>query len=277
MSSHALENNSSKWTAATVAVAFHLLLFLLLWLNGFHRPITQKEEGIEVMLGSVAESKGSSVQKPITPSSQTEQIATKTAPQKVTQTPPILTQDQDDSYALKEQQRKVKAIEEAKSKVEEQKRFAADQLRQAEEQRRISEINTKTSGAFGRGAKSGSGTSAIGKGFQGSSTGNATTGAVVGIGGRGHTPSYSLKGRTPIGELSRPSYTDQVEGVIVVEIVVSGDGKIVDADIDVPRSTISSRTMRDAALKAAQQSRFNNIDSKENQIGSITYIYRFSK
>ncbi len=277
MSSHTIENNGSKWTAATAAVVFHLLIFLVLWLNAFHNPIVQKEEGIEVMFGNVPEASGTSVPKPIFLNQQTEQIPQQATPEKVKETSQILTQEQEDSYAVQQQKRKAKSLEEAKLKAEEQKRVAAEQLRQAEEQRRINEINAKTSGAFGRGGQSGSGTSTTGKGFQGSPTGNSTAGATSGVGGRGDVPSYTLDGRRPVGSLQRPGYTDQVEGIIVVEIVVSAEGRVVDADIVIPRTTISSRSMRDAARRAALQSRFNNIDSKENQIGSISYVYRYSK
>lgn len=277
MSSQALENKNSKLMAVIAAVTFHLLIFLILWLNGFHNIIPQKEEGIEVMFGNVAEAAGTSVPQPVYPSNTVEEQATQTPAAKVEEPSQTLTQDVEDAYAVQEQRRKTKAIEEAKLKAEEHRKMVADQVRQAEEQRRINEINSKTSGAFGRGGQSGSGTSSAGKGFQGSPNGNSTSGATTGSGGRGDVPSYSLAGRTPIGSLQRPGYTDQVQGVIVVEIVVSAEGRVVDADIDIAHTSISSRSMRDAARRAALQSRFNNIDSRENQIGSITYVYRFSK
>lgn len=275
--SYTIAEKRSKYTAATVAVLFHLLVFLLLWFNGFHNVIRQQEEGIEVMFGSVEESSGSSVPKPIYPSNPVEQVVSQPAAVKSVKSDQPLTQNVEDAYAMQEQKRKNKAVEDAKIKAEEQKRIAAEQLHQAEEQRRINEINAKTSGAFGRGAKAGSGHSVDGKGFQGSPNGNSTAGATSGSGGRGDVPSYSLEGRRPVGSLSHPVYTDQIEGTIVVEIVVSAEGKVIDADIVIPRTTISNRSMRDAARRAALQSRFNDINSKENQVGSITYVYRYSK
>jgi TonB family protein len=274
MSTYSMPQTIDKYTAAVVAVLFHLLLFLLLWLNGFHNVIQQKEEGIEVMFGTVEEASGTSIPKPIYPSNAVEQVATPPAAKSVKSDQP-LTQTVEDSYAVQEQKRKTKALEDAKIKAEEQKRIASEQLRQAEEQRRINEINAKTSGAFGRGTQAGSGNSTTGKGFQGSPNGNSTAGATTGNGGKGDVPSYSLDGRRPIGSLQRPAYTDQIEGTIVVEIVVSPEGKVIDADIVIPRTTISSRTMRDAARRAALQSRFNDINAKENQVGSITYVYRY--
>ncbi|MFZ4454808.1 MAG: cell envelope integrity protein TolA [Bacteroidales bacterium] len=277
MSAYSVTEKKSKYTAATVAVTFHLLIFLMLWLNGFHNVIQQKEEGIEVMFGSVAEASGSSVPKPIYPSNPVEQVAFQPAAVKTVKSDQPLTQSVEDSYAMQEQKRKTKAVEDAKIKAEEQKHIAAEQLRQAEEQRRINEINSKTSGAFGRGAQTGSGNSTTGKGFQGSPSGNSTAGATTGSGGIGVVPSYSLDGRRQIGSLPLPAYTDQIEGTIVIEIVVTPEGKVIDADIVIPRTTISIRAMRDAARRAALQSRFNDINSKENQVGSITYVYRYSK
>lgn len=275
MNTYSPEDQSGKLIAAAVAVLFHLLILFILWLNGFHAILPQKEEGMEVMFGSVQEAQGTSVPKPIMPA---EQVAVPAAPPaKATKGAEVITQTTDESVAIKEQkQRREKALEDARTKAEEQKRIAAEQLRRAEEQRRINEINARTSGAFGKGAQQGSGYAATGKGFQGSPNGNSTAGATTGSGGKGDTPSYSLDGRRPVGSLLRPQYTDQVEGVIVVEIVVTADGRVIDADIAISRTTIASRSMRDGARRAALQSRFNAIDGKENQMGSITYVYRFS-
>ncbi|MDD2799608.1 MAG: energy transducer TonB [Bacteroidales bacterium] len=268
-----MEVKKRKIAALVGTLLFILCVLLLLWLNGFSHIIPQDEEGVEVMIGNIDESAGTFHPAPLTPIDQPETSPT-TPPQSVDNSTPSITQSEEESVSLKEQKKKKEA--QAKAQLEEKRKLDAEKAKLAEEQRKINEINNKTSGAFGKGGQTGNGAT-VGSGSQGSVNGNSATGANTGVGGKGNSPSYSLKGRNSIGSLPFPSYNDQVEGTIVIDIVVSPEGKVIDAGIAISKTTIAIRSMRDAAKKAALQSRFTGIDSNENQIGTITYVYRFSR
>lgn len=281
-----MEQRSSKIAGIIGTAFFHLFIFFLLWWGGFKPILQHQDEGIEVMLGNTEFASGGATPKSTAKVEPIEPITPKPAVVSTTNNAsPVLTQNHEDALVIEQQKKKNLQKQEALKQAEAQKaietertRIANEQRIKQEEQRRIGEINSKASGAFGKGAQTtGSGNAISGKGFQGSTAGNSANGATTGVGGRGSMPSYSLKGRSAIGTLTRPSYNEQVEGTIVVEIVVSAEGKVVNADIDIAHSSITTRVLRESARKAAMQSRFNNIDTNENQIGSITYVFQYSK
>lgn len=282
-----MEEKQSRIYGALGSMFLHLVIFALLWHFGLSHIIQPKEEGIEVMLGNVEQASGSYMPGEIHPQAQEAvDISTPRLVAKV-QSTPVLTQNHEESDEMLEQKRKLqeqrkqdmlKQQEENLLREQERARLAELQRQQQAKQQKINEINKKMSGAFGSGGNVGSsGTAASGKGFMGSPTGNSTKGAVTGIGGKGSSVSYSLSGRSVSGVLSRPAYSEQVEGKIEVEIVVTPEGKVISADIDIAHSSIASSSMRQAARRAALQTRFNNIDSNENQMGTITYVYRLTR
>lgn len=273
-----MDSNQNRYLGVIGSISFHLFLFLLFWIIGFGRNIPKDEEGMEVMFGNTEVAAGNPVPKPVMLTNQEEQIKTTTTTAAPKSNSQLLTQDNEESLALQEQKRKKQAEAEAKLKADQENARLAQEARQKQEQqRKINDISNKTSGAFGKNGQSGSGYATSGKGFQGSPNGNSTSGAVTGSGGNGNTPSFSLAGRRPIGSLPSPNYSDQVEGRIVVDIVVTPDGKVISADIDIARTTISVRSMREAARKAALQSRFSDLDAHDNQVGSITYNYKLTR
>jgi TonB family C-terminal domain len=283
-----MEEKQTRLYGALGSMFLHLLIFALMWCFGLSHIIQPKEnEGIEVMLGNVEQASGRFAPGEIKPQAQEAVDVSSPRPAVKAQSAPVLTQNNEESTEMLEQKKKqqeqrqmdlLKQQEENRLREQERARQAELQRQQAVKQQKINEINKKMSGAFGSGGNAGSsGTAASGKGFMGSPTGNSTKGAVSGIGGNGSSVSYSLSGRSVSGVLSRPSYSEQVEGKIEVEIVVTPEGKVISADIDIAHSSIASSSMRQAARRAALQTRFNNIDSNENQMGTITYVYRLTR
>ncbi len=283
-----MDEKQSRIYGALGSAFLHLLILAVMWHFGLSHIIKPKDdEGIEVMLGNVEQASGRFAPGEIKPQAQEAVDISSPRPATHVQLAPVLTQTHEESTEMLEQKKKLqeqrkqdllKQTEENRLHEVERQRLADVQRQKEAEQRKINEINKKMSGAFGSGGHSGSsGIAASGKGFQGSPTGNSTSGATSGVGGKGSSVSYSLNGRSVSGVISRPSYSDQVEGKIEVEIVVSPEGRVISSEIDIAHTSIASGSMRQAARRAAMQTRFNNISSNENQIGSITYVYRLTR
>ena len=94
-------------------------------------------------------------------------------------------------------------------------------------------------------------------------------------GKRYHGPSvvsYSLPGRKAIW-LPVPAYQCENGGPVIVDLVVSARGQVVEANIDLSHSS-PDPCLHDAALAAARASTFTpRTDSQELQTGSITYLF----
>jgi len=244
-------------------IIFAVLLLLVLIFSYFNlNPPPQELEGIPVMFGSTEEAFGTTespmtenvplpAQTPVIPeNSSDEQLITQT-------TEPTI-----DVEAQKEKERRQAQLAEERRKREE-----AERIRNAEEARRR-EITQQMSGLFGENAGSRGNTE--GNGTQGVSTGNASQGSPTGTGGIG---SYDLGGRSlGKGGLVQPRYTVNDYGTVVVNITVDPDGNVIHAEIGRGTNTPSS-TLRSEALRAARNTKFNAINSANNQQGTITYKF----
>jgi outer membrane biosynthesis protein TonB len=93
-----------------------------------------------------------------------------------------------------------------------------------------------------------------------------------GLGGSGI--GFNLNGRNPV-HLQKPEFTVHKDGIVVVEITVDRNGKVISATPGVKGSTIVDNTLYAAAKKAALESKFNlKSDAPEKQIGTITYHFK---
>jgi TonB family protein len=113
-----------------------------------------------------------------------------------------------------------------------------------------------------------------GSGNMGSPTGSPESDNYSkGLGGNGGI-GFNLNGRSPI-HLPKPDFTVQREGIVVVEITVDQNGRVIAAKAGEKGSTITDKTLYDAAKKAALESKFNvKSDAPERQIGTITYHFK---
>lgn len=262
-------------------IVFHVLILILFLVIGINRIIPQEEMGVEVVFGDVQQAAGEA--------QFTEELAVNSQPQETFTPPPaakpqvqeeVITQDSEESIAIQEKKKKAdeqKKIEEEKRKkaeAEERRRKEAEEKRIAEEKRKADAINKRLSGAFANAGSAGQGTAESGTGIQGSPDGNSKTGEYTGVGGKG---TWKLDGRRMIGSLPRPDDKSNDEGTIVVKITVDPSGKVTQAVIDAANSrgsVATKQSIREKAIKAALQARFDDIDSKTPQFGTITYIYK---
>jgi len=93
-----------------------------------------------------------------------------------------------------------------------------------------------------------------------------------GLGGSSMVPN--LNGRSPI-YLKKPDFNVQKQGIVVVEISVDRNGKVISASPGVKGSTLVDNTLYAAAKKAALESTFNlKSDAPERQEGTIAYHFK---
>ncbi len=82
---------------------------------------------------------------------------------------------------------------------------------------------------------------------------------------------YSLSGRT--GYVPNPVFTCEKEGQVVVIITVDGAGKVIKTAIDKINTTTTDDCLLENSLLYANDAKFNAVNNKKEQIGSITYIF----
>ena len=103
----------------------------------------------------------------------------------------------------------------------------------------------------------------------GHAQGNTRTGETSG------EPNAKLAGRSIDGTLPRPSYNVQESGKVVVQIWVDNYGQVQKAVPGVEGTTVSDKTLWQAARKAAMGTQFNlSADAPAMQKGTITYIFK---
>ena len=257
------------------SVAFHALLFIILWFTVLKSAIPEEDGGILVNFGNLNASAGTFEPRYSGSDLPQQQATPLPESQPEAKSEDLLTQDIEESVLLEDEKKKEKEEKERKEREEKEriKREEVERKRLEEEKRKKEQaISNRVAGAFGIGQAEGDsqGTAESGEGNQGSPFGNSDHGANEGVGGYG---SFNLNGRTlGAGGLPRPAYTIQEEGRIVINITVDPKGNVIFADIG--RGTnIDNATMRKSALEAARKAKFNSISGTNNQTGTITYRY----
>jgi len=87
--------------------------------------------------------------------------------------------------------------------------------------------------------------------------------------------SYIIAGRSA-KSLPRPSFNEDFqEGIIIVDVEVNSEGKVVNAKINT-KTSISNTSMWQSCLDAALKTEFSSLNISKNQSGSITYRCRLN-
>lgn len=278
-----MKNNRLQGIIGTVVV--HLIILLILFVVTLHAATPDEESGVPVMLGSAELSQGDADPYTLTEVDVLDELQPETAPTDPSVETPseqeMLTQDLEETVAMKPQKKPVKSKTEVKTSPKKQpeqpkqptktpEQIAAEK-RAAAEKAAAEEAAKKIAGAFGKGSSMGNrGTGTTGSGVQGSPTGNSNTGKSTGVGGVG---SWDLNGRSLTGSLPIPVYNVQDEGRVVVTIVVNPSGRVISTSINKRTNTVST-ALRRAAEEAARKARFNVTDGVNNQTGTITYYFK---
>lgn len=287
-----MEAQKDKIIGLGATIGFHLLIILaLIFYTLDLTPMARTAEdlgGVPVMFGNVPDAFGDDepfgrgngdtgaeeatspnvVEDPIP---MVENTATKTKPAVSNTKEAPVTQNLEETVAIKE----------AKKKAEEKKQQEADERRKKAEADRVAQqeaakkgqINNQMAGLFGDGTGSGSRGNTEGTGTQGVPTGNASYGKTSGVGGWG---SFDLGGRSlGSGGLIKPNYSVNDYGTVVVDILVNAKGDVVEATIGKGTNTPNTN-LRNEALRAAKRTKFNTVSSVTNQKGTITYKFNLN-
>ena len=84
-----------------------------------------------------------------------------------------------------------------------------------------------------------------------------------------------LQGRSVVGTLPKPSYNAQLEGIVVVQVKVDQYGNVTEAIPGVEGTTVTDRSLWNAARAAAMKAHFNmSADAPVLQTGTITYKFK---
>lgn len=86
--------------------------------------------------------------------------------------------------------------------------------------------------------------------------------------------SFSLTGRSIVGQMPLPEYSKDLQGRVVVEISVNRDGRVTSAKAGVKGSTVADAVLWDAAKEAALKTKFTSSPTELVQYGTITYVFR---
>lgn len=239
---------------------FHLIILLILGFTVLRSVVPEEEEGILVNFGNIDAAAGT-FEPRYTGGELPRQAALPSSPQPEPVQENVITQDTEESVALSEEKKRETL------RREEERRRAEEQQRQKEA------IDSRVAGAFGMGnsESNSQGDADNGAGNQGSPFGNSDYGQNEGAGGMG---SFNLNGRSLRGGgLPLPAYTVQEEGRIVINITVDPKGNVIFTEIG-KGTNLDNASMRQSALKAAGNARFNSITGTNNQSGTITYNYK---
>ncbi|MDR2005131.1 MAG: TonB family protein [Prevotella sp.] len=287
-----MEAQKDKMISIIGTAGFHLLiiLFLLFYYLKPSPVIRHSDElgGVPVMFGNVANAGGDNepfgrgngnqgaaeatspnvVEDPIP---MVENTTVKTKPAVTNTEKTAVTQDFEETVAIKEAKRKAEEKKQQEA-AEQHKKAEAERVAQQEAAKK-GQINNQMAGLFGNGTGSGSRGEGTGEGTQGVPTGNASYGKTSGVGGWG---SFDLGGRSlGSGGLVKPNYSVDDYGTVVVDILVNAKGDVVEATIGKGTNTPNTN-LRNEALRAAKRTKFNAVSSVINQKGTITYKFNLN-
>jgi TonB family protein len=279
-----------------------LILFLILFFTYLITPIPPYPEGgggqgmdIEVNLGSADEGFGD-VQQPDISMPEFEKQIEKQAPAAEEPKQEVLAQDNEETATITNPPKTKKKVVQQVKPSEQPKTVPAKPKPVVEKPRTANPAalykpSSKSGTASSQGVTQGESDQGSPNGLQGSATygkggsggdgsGGGTGGGTgggngTGVGnGVGPGISFNLAGRSMV-LIRKPDFSEQREGIVVVEITVDRNGKVINATPGVKGSTIVDNTLYSAAKRAAMESKFNlKSDAPDLQVGKITYHFK---
>ncbi|GAB1405545.1 MAG: hypothetical protein PHX54_01945 [Lentimicrobiaceae bacterium] len=261
-----MQTNKDKWKGIAGTLIFHGLLLIAIMFLALRTPLPLPEEaGVEVNLGYSDQGMGD-IQPPVPAA--TESAA---APQPETSTAEELVSEQ-----TEEAPRIEPVIKPRPKIVETTPEKPAPKPVPVEKPQPVVNPNAmykgKTSGSEG-GNQGITGQ----PGDQGKPNGDPNSNNYDGQGGSGGGVSYSLEGRG-IKSLPQPNRTFSESGTVVITIYVNRGGTVNRINEAPARGTTTgSSQLIQLAKQAAKQAKFSaNPDAPEEQVGTITYIFKLT-
>ncbi len=226
------------YTGTTAFTLIVLLILLLVTMPGMN--VLPEDDGVMISFGESADGGG------MAPTA-SQNVASASVPVP-SEEDKLLTQT-DPSVSMTESKKTNDTPQPTKTDSREQKRREQEALQKADD---------LIGGSFGSSQSSGSGRSSS----------DQTAGNPVGSGTSGGN-SWSLNGRDLKGSMPAPKYEENDQGTITVEIRVDASGSVVGAKVI--RYDIATRSLHQASVKAALQTRFSSGEGVA--VGTITYKF----
>ncbi|PCI31990.1 MAG: energy transducer TonB [Flavobacteriaceae bacterium] len=221
-------------------------------------------------------------QEKVTPQEETtiEETVTKTVEKIIENTEDVATQNNEESIAIKKQEKAKIAEQKA---IAEQKRLAkvkADAIKkkQEEEAKKRSDLDALMGGFnTGSGEATGGEGDDNSPGDKGKITGDINAKGYTGNGGGNGTGNYNLGNRQPLNR-PKPDYLCEEEGLVIVRIEVNNTGEVIRAIAGVKGSTNTADCLLSQAKKAALQTKWQaDSNAPQKQIGTIKYRFSLSQ
>lgn len=279
-----------KKQALIITTVVHVLMLILFMIIGLTELVPRVKDGVMIDLGTSLQGMGN--QPSENPTMEAAAAASQTEPQQeavaeptqpVTDPvvdDPVMTQEQLEAIALQEQERK-----EEQRRLEEEAEAQRQREADEAERRAKEEAAAATKSNFSnilKGAQNGD-DAAQGGGGQGNTGQPGDYGDPNGTpGGAGNGPAgtggsngqFSLVGRKSL-RLGEPRPPTPREGVVVVDIVVDQNGKVISAMPGAQGTTITDKAYLDHCKRAAMASKFSAHPTGEpRQRGSITFRFK---
>ncbi len=196
----------------------------------------------------------------------------------------VATQENEESIAIqKEKEAKRKADEAAKKAQQERERIervrqAAIAKQKAEEEAKRKKLDALIGGVSNSDGKAtgGEGNDNV-AGDKGKITGDPNAEGYYGNGGGGGNGDYQLGNRKPLNR-PKPDYICNEEGLVVVNIEVDVNGKVIKATPGVKGSTNTASCLMSEAKEAALKTRWQaDANAPSKQVGTIKYRFSLSQ
>ena len=230
-------------TAGTLVFMIGVLVLLLFVYIGV--PEIIEDEGIVVAFGQEEDGQGTNPE-PL-PMPQPEPVVSQPSSESQPAKEDFITQEDEEALALAEQKR---AEEEEKERKKQQAIAKAQAM----------------GALFGAAPEPSTGS--------GTTAGNQQAGNVTGTSNSGQN-TYSLAGRSLVGKLPLPARDYNSEGIVVINISVNKEGKVVNASVGRGTNTGENYLLQ-SAKAAALKAQFSPTDKPTLQMGTITYIFKLN-
>lgn len=296
--SNFLDTNHKRKSAAITSIIMGVLLIAIFFI-GLKYLDPPEEYGIAVNFGTSSVGQGDIQPKaPLKQASQeivkeeqkevVEEVVEKVEPvvneEESEIAEEVATQDNEEAIAIKKaKEEKRKTDEQAeKQRLEEERIKKEKQAEIARKQAELAAKKKKLDALIG-GINNADGTETGGEGNdnqqgdKGKITGDPNASGYYGNGGTGSGGDYQLGNREPIHR-PKPNYICEEEGLVIVQIEVNANGKVIKATPGVKGSTNTAACLLSQAKEAALKTTWNSdSNAPPKQIGIIKYRFKLSQ
>ncbi|SNR53486.1 outer membrane transport energization protein TonB [Lutibacter agarilyticus] len=295
--SHFLDTKHKKQSAAITTVIMSLLLVLIFFV-GLNYLDPPEEYGIAVNFGTSTVGMGDiQPEAPLKAASEeiieeeqeeiieevVEQVEPEVTEEETEITEEVATQETEESIAINraaEEKKKTDALAE-KKRIEEERIEKEKQAEIAKQKAEEAAKREKINAMMG-GINNADGTATGGEGDdnesgdKGKITGDPNASGYYGNGGTGSGGDYQLGNRKPMNR-PKPAYICNEEGLVVVEIEVNTQGRVIKATPGIKGSTNTAACLLSQAKEAALKTTWQPTKAPSKQIGTIKYRFTLSQ